>query len=159
MPTLSFEEFCRARYPFIARAAYLVTGDRQEALDVTQEAFVRAYERWDNVMVMENPDGWLYRVAINLATSSRRRAVRRWRSTRSSDVPEPEAADPRLGSALQALTPAQRNAVVCRYFLDLSIEETARVLDKRPGTIRALTSQATSRLRASLGREFMEVNE
>lgn len=156
----TFEGLCEAHYARVARTAYLITGDRQEALDLTQETFARAYEHWRKVSTMSNPEGWLYRVATNLAISSRRRLGRRSFPSRGvARLTDPEPADPRLADALRALTPAQRGAVVCRYYLDMSVEDTARTLGKKPGTVRALTSQATSRLRESLGAHFMEVED
>jgi RNA polymerase sigma-70 factor (ECF subfamily) len=155
-----FEDLVDRQYARVSRIAYLITGDREEALDVAQETFVRAYERWRQVADMENPDGWLTRVAINLATSSRRRATRRRRSTPSPySVAELVAPEPRVAAAILELAPAQRAVVVCHFYLDLSIERTAELLGKKQGTVRALSSQATSRLRTSLGPDFMEITD
>ena len=160
MPEPTFEGLCEEHYERLARTAYLITGDRQEALDLTQETLARAYERWRSVSAMSNPEGWLYRVVTNLAISSRRRSNRRPTKvmmTAPATVPEP--LDLELTHALQTLTPAQRAAVVCRFYLDMSVEEAAHALEKKPGTVRALTSQAIARLRESLGSEFMEVGD
>lgn len=147
-------------YERVARAAFLILGDRDEALDVTQETFARACERWAQVSVMENPEGWLYRVAVNLSLSKRRRAARRV-LRRAPDRPEPaaESTDPALAKALVRLSPAQRAAVVLRFYLDLSIETTAEALGNRPGTVRALTSQGIGRLRADLGAGWLEEDD
>jgi RNA polymerase sigma-70 factor (sigma-E family) len=159
MERSGFDEFCRGHYTEVVRVAYLVTGDRQEALDVAQETFARAYERWGRVSTMENPVGWLMRVATNLSVSQRRRSNRRSRA-----VPPPQPVfetpgDPAVEAALMKLTPAQRAVVVLRFYLDLSIEETARTLGKRAGTVRALTSQGVARLREQLGESWLEVRD
>jgi RNA polymerase sigma factor (sigma-70 family) len=160
MPEPTFGELCEEHYERVARTAYLITGDRQEALDLAQETFARAYEHWRSVSAMSNPEGWLYRVVTNLAISSRRRVNRRVpRQTIAAPATMPEPLDPELTGAMRSLTPAQRAAVVCRFYLDMSVEEAARVLDKKPGTVRALTSQAIARLRESLGTESMEVGD
>ena len=81
--------------------------------------------------MMENPVGWLMRVATNFSLSNRRRSVRR---VHTLPAPEPTAdvqGDPALSAALATLTPSQRAAVVLRFYLDLSIEDTARTLGKR----------------------------
>lgn len=159
MEPAGFEDLCEATYGKVAGAAYLILGDRDEALDVAQETFTRAFERWGQVGSMENPGGWCYRVAVNLSLSARRRTRR---GPRAADVqvgPPPEPPDVRLLEALRALTPAQRSAVVARYFLDLSIAQTAEMLGKREGTVRALTSQATARLRQALGTGWFEDEE
>jgi RNA polymerase sigma-70 factor (ECF subfamily) len=155
-----FEELCELSYTRVAKAAFLILGDRQEALDVAQEAFSRALERWEEVGSMENPEGWIYRVAVNLSLSTRRRAVR-WVKGRIPDRPalEPEPSDPALAQALSRLTPAQRAAVVLRFYSDLSIADTALALNKRPGTVRALTAQGVSRLRDDLGPTWLEEHD
>ena len=138
----------------MVRTAYLITGDREEAADVTQEAFARAYERWRSVSRMDRPGAWVTRVAVNLALSSRRRLRLRERPGRSRPSAEPTAPfDPDLMDGLRALTPAQRAVVALRYLMDRSVEDVAHDLGKRPGTVRALTSQALQRLRQRLGRE------
>ena len=154
-----FEEVCRDHYAEVVRVAFLITGDRQEALDVAQETFARAYERWGHVSAMENPVGWLVRVAANLSLSHRRRTTRTPRVTRSDDVAPSLPADPTIQTALATLTPAQRAAVVLRFYLDMSIEDTAKALGKKEGTVRALTSQGVRRLREQLGTSWMEVRD
>lgn len=146
----AFDALCRREYPLVVRTAYLITGDREEAADVAQEAFARAYQHWRKVRTMDRPGAWLQRVASNLAISWRRRA--RWRS-RLAEVPEVEAQDPDvteemvLMEALSLLAPAQRAAIVLRFYADQSVAQTARALGKRPGTVRALTAQGMARLR------------
>ncbi|MDP9243053.1 MAG: SigE family RNA polymerase sigma factor [Actinomycetota bacterium] len=147
-----FESLCRQHYGSVVRTAYLITGDASEAVDLAQETFARAFERWDRVSTLDRPEAWLHRVVANLSRSWwRRRLLQRQRDRASEEVaPEPEVVDPRLMEALRALPPAQRTAVVLRFYADRSIEEVAQTLGKRPGTVRALTSQAVARLRSSL---------
>jgi RNA polymerase sigma-70 factor (sigma-E family) len=147
----AFEELWRREYPRVLRTVYLVTGDIHEAADVTQEAFIRAYERAGSVLRLDKPGAWVQRVAINLAISWRRHRGRAQRAP----VPLPqglesEAADPELMSALRALPPAQRAVIALRFYADQSVEDVARALHKRPGTVKALTHQAVTRLRELL---------
>ena len=150
----SFERLCRAEYPGVVRTSYLITGDREEAMDVAQEALARAYERWDVVAELDRPGAWLQRVAANLSLSWRRK--RRYESrTRVEEIEDraeslAEGADLDLMNGLRFLTPAQRAVVVLRYYGDQSVDQVARALKKRPGTVRALTSQGLSRLREFL---------
>ena len=151
----AFEGFCRAEYARVARTAFLITGEWQEALDVTQETFVRAFERWRTIREMDRPDAWVHRVAANLAISSKRRA--RLRIVRPKEreriVEEPELPDPQLREALASLTPAQRAVIVLRFYEDWSVSDVGEALGKRPGTVRALTEQGMARLRGSLTTE------
>ena len=150
----AFEALWREDYARVFRTAVLVTGDRQEAADVTQEAFARAYERWRTVSRAERPGAWVQRVAVNLALTWRRRQRLRARETSAQigagSPVDDELPDPDVFAALRALPPQQRAAVVLRHWLDLSIEETARTLGKRPGTVKALTSQGLANLRRKL---------
>ena len=148
-----YEALCRRHYADVVRTAYLITGDASEAVDLAQEAFARAFERWDRVSTLDRPEAWLHRVVANLSRSWwRRRLLQRHRDRAAEEVvPEPQVVDPRLMEALRELPHAQRTAVVLRFYADRSIEEIAQTLGKRPGTIRALTSQGVARLRSSLG--------
>src|SRR5262249_30204033 len=121
----AFERFCREEYPNVVRAAYLITGDREEALDVAQEAFVRAEPRRRHASQMNAPGGWVTRVAANLAISWRRRQRLRHREGGDAGTvlaaldPEPVGDD--VMAALATLTPAQRAVVVLRFFADQSV--------------------------------------
>jgi DNA-directed RNA polymerase specialized sigma24 family protein len=108
---------------------------------------------------MGNQVGWLIRVATNLSLSHRRWSARKARQLPAPRTVEDTPTDPSVEKALAALTPAQRAAIVLRFYLDLSITETADVLSKRPGTVRALTSQGIARLRAHLGESWLEVHD
>jgi RNA polymerase sigma-70 factor (ECF subfamily) len=147
----AFEELWRREYPRVLRTVYLVTADINEAADVTQEAFIRAYERAGSVLRLDKPGAWVQRVAINLAISWRRQR------RRAHGVPAPPAVssetdvpDPDLIAALQTLPPAQRAVIALRFYADQSVEDVARALRKRPGTVKALTHQAVARLREHL---------
>ena len=72
-----FGGWYQASHPRVVAALTVAAGSAEVAEDATAEAFVRAYERWDRVRRMASPDGWLYRVALNLL----RRRQRRWRSS------------------------------------------------------------------------------
>ena len=150
----AFEALCREEYAAIVRTAWLITGNREEALDVAQETFARAYERWRTVENLDRPAAWLQRVAGNLAVSWRRRERRRSpEAVPDVAAPQGDVPDAGLMEAMRALTPAQRAAIVLRYFADLSVEDTASALRKKPGTVRALTSQGFTRLREFLVEE------
>jgi RNA polymerase sigma factor (sigma-70 family) len=149
-PREDFERLCRLEYERVVRTAYWMTGDRQEALDLAQEAFARACEWWGTVGRMDRPDSWVQRVVVNLALSAGRRGglVPRLRSRIVETAsPPPEAPDPELRRALLSLTPAQRAVIVLRFYADRSVADVADDLGKQPGTVRALTSQGLTRLR------------
>ena len=144
-----FARLCEDEWAVVFRTAYLITGDRAEAEDLTQEAFLRAYERWSTVSTLDRPQAWLQRVVVNLALSWRRRVgVRRRLRLELPPLQELGPIDHDVVDALRALPPRQRMALVLRFFADQSIEEVATTLGRRPGTVRALTAQGIARLRA-----------
>ncbi|HXJ67174.1 MAG TPA: sigma factor, partial [Actinomycetota bacterium] len=71
----SFEEFFDREKGALFGALALVTRNRHEAEELTQDAFVRLLERWDRVGEMDDPRGYLYRTAMNTFRSRYRRAV------------------------------------------------------------------------------------
>lgn len=105
---------------------------------------------------MEHPEAWTFRVAFNLSNSAfRRRVAERRALTRiGATAADLEPAEPAgrlvVRAAVARLPRRQRSALILRYFVDRSVEESARVMRCAPGTVKSLTSQAL----ASLRREF-----
>lgn len=149
------EAFFRARWPLLVRALTLLCGDREVAADVAQEALARVAARWPRVSRMEAPEGYCYRIAVNLLKREMRRAHRKARAVdrlRSGESHAAAAADVEgamaLRDAVAALPPRQRLAIVLRYFSDLDTHAAAHAMGCQAGTVRALTSQALQALRA-----------
>jgi len=69
-----FDALYAAHFTSLTTQLYAYFGDRQEAQDVVQEAFCRAWARWRHVSAYDEPVAWVRRVAWNLATSNVRRA-------------------------------------------------------------------------------------
>src|SRR5215510_2599878 len=76
---LTFEDFLIAAHERLFKALCILTGNREEADDLAQEALLRAYERWDRVGAMDSPAGYVYRTALNLHRSRLRALVVRAR--------------------------------------------------------------------------------
>ncbi len=152
-----FESFFRAQHPRLFQMAYLLTGDRAEAADIAQEAMVRVYERWDRVRRMKSPEGYAYRVAVNLHRRRLRSLVRLGR--RSAGVPtrDPgERVETRTDvmRALLALPAGQRAALVLVEWLGMTGEEAGRVLGLKAGSVRARLHRARTALREALGEGY-----
>src|ERR671936_787486 len=71
----SFEAFFEAERRRLFRAMYAITGSVAEAEELTQDAFLKVWERWDRVSALERPVGYLYRVALNASSSRYRRML------------------------------------------------------------------------------------
>ncbi len=146
------EEFFEVERDRLFRTLCVVTGSRQEAEDVAQDAFVEVLERWEQVGGMDKPAGYLYRTALNrpgtgiggcCSRSVGSCAPRRPRtSTRRSRIAM-------RSTALAPLTPRQRAAIVLTEGLGYSREEAGQMLGVKGSTVRALLFQA----RASLERQ------
>ena len=154
----AFERFVAESSDRLVRTAYLLCGDRGHAEDLVQTALLRTARRWSRAR--QNPEAYARRVVVNLARD-------RWRSLgrrpREAPIDETDVAvsvtdgiaeRDQLVRAAQALPEGQRAVLVLRYFDDLSIEETARVLGCTTGTVKSQTARALTRLRAALTPEM-----
>lgn len=137
------------------RRLCLVTGNRTEAEDVMQDAFLGIYERWDRVRTLEDPVGYLYRTAFNAFRKRSKRAAMALKRAVSPGSPRDEfaAADSRtvVAAALSKLTPRQRAAVVLTELLGYDSAEAGKLLGVKAATVRALSFQARDSMRADLG--------
>jgi RNA polymerase sigma-70 factor, ECF subfamily len=150
----SFEEFFHENHARLFASLCLVTGSRQEAEEIEQDAFMRVWERWDRVGGMEEPAGFLFRTAMNLF----RRRYRRAKLAKRFALPvgEPDDAfatvDTRdqLVRALKELSPHQRAAVVLTSILGFSSEEAGGMLGIKDSTVRVLARNARGALQTKV---------
>lgn len=149
-----FEEFFQTEHVRLARALYLLTGSTAEADELTQEAMVRVYERWDRVRQMDSPQGYLFRTALNLHRSRLRwvasKARQIFQATPSPDPAEVVQSRDSLSRALASLPTGQREALVLVEWLGMGQEEAATALGIKPGSVRARLSRAKADLRGQL---------
>lgn len=149
----TFEEFVAATAPRMQRAAYLLCGDHHLAEDLTQATYAKVFAHWRTVSRADNPVAYTRTVLTRTFLSQRRRRssgetpVEQLGDSRSS-MPSPDS-DTRLDllAALAELSPADRTVVVLRYWEDLSVAETARLLDLTESACRARSKRALDRLR------------
>ena len=149
-----FDTFYAANRDQIARGLSLSLRNPDLGAEAADEAFVRACQRWAEVSTFTNPQGWVYRVAMNWARSWLRRA-RREREKRpmlvEAEFAEDQIVDVDLERALERLAPNHRTVVVARFFMEWSVEETAEALGIRPGTVKSRLSRALNQLAGELG--------
>lgn len=138
----------RADYVDLVRLAVLVGADRAVAEELVQDAFVAAHGAWDRV---REPLPYLRRAVVNRCRSwGRRQTLERDRRPRPAD-PALLGAD-ELWDALSRLPERQREAIVCRYYLDLPEAEIAEVLGCRPATVRTAIHRGLDKLRQEVPR-------
>lgn len=140
------------------RFAYVLTGVREVAEDLVQEAFLRAFDRLDTLRERDAFPGYLRQTVLNLARAHFRRqwierlSLRRHALLAGSPHGVPPDIEQREGlwRALQRLPYRQRAALVLRYYEDLSEGEAAEVLATSVSAIKALVSRGKKALRAEL---------
>ena len=157
-----FDELYAGHFTSVATQLYAYFGDREEARDVTQEAFCPALARWRDVSTYDDPVAWVRRVAWNLATSNVRRsrvAAAFRRRHREMSEPEPSPDRVALFGALRTLPARQRQAVVLHYLADTPIADIAESMRVPVGTVKSWLHRARTALAAQLGHEASDVTE
>jgi len=157
---LAYGELVHAYQGIAFRTAYLVVGNAAEAEDAAQDGFVKAYRALHRFRSGEPLRPWLLKIVANEARNRRRASTRRdaltlraaAESSSGEAAPSPEAAlldrerRESLVAAVDALPEPQRLVISCRYFLDLSEDETAAVLGVRRGPVKSRTARPLDRL-------------
>jgi RNA polymerase sigma-70 factor, ECF subfamily len=154
-----FDNFYRARYQSLTYALYLMCGDWVKAEEVVQEAFLRAWKRWDALQA-DDPVSWVrtvaWRICVDDWRTSRRvqRALQRLRQERDPQAGHPDSPG-RAQQALAALSEPLRLVAILHYVEDLPVGEISRILNIPEGTVKSRLSRARDVLRqeASLKRK------
>ena len=147
-----FEQLYRSAFASVFRAVRLASRDAGLAEEATQEAFARAYARWDRLAGQPWVAGWVMRTALNVV---RRR--KRWRvigtilNDASSSLDSAARVD--LDRALAGLPNRQKTAIFLYYLADLPIRDVATIMRSREGTVKALLAHGRSRLASVLQAE------
>ena len=161
----AWEPLVLAHQEAVFRLAYLLLGDPDDAEDTAQETFLRAWnhlKRFDQTRPLRP---WLLSIAANLARNRRRSAgrylaalTRAFRNEPSPATVEEKSAQYMeandLWKAVQSLNPPDQQIVYLRYFLDLSVSQTAEVLQVAEGTVKSRLSRALEKLRVIIKQEF-----
>ncbi len=149
-----FEDFFGSEHARLFGALCFVTGDRHEAEEIMQDAFLRLWERWDRIR-LDDPSAYLFRTAMNLFRNRYRRAALGVRKTLSIAASEDafDTVDDRdlVVRALRDLTPHQRAAVLLTGYVGLSSEEAGEMLGMRASTVRTLATRARAAIREKAG--------
>jgi RNA polymerase sigma-70 factor (sigma-E family) len=136
-----------------------MTGDKDLAEDLTQDAFIKLAGRWRDLRSPDAFGAYLRRTIVNMSRGhwrhvrvERKYLEREGARPRYQDSPELERRD-ELWQLLQELPHRQRAAIVLRYYEDLSEQQTADALGCSAGAVKALTHRGIERLRVQLKEE------
>ena len=154
----TFDAFYQAEARTLFRRLWLVTGNRAEAEELMQDAFLSMWERWDRVGGMDDSLGYLYRTAMNLFRKRYRRAmlaVRRTVGLAPSNDDFSDADDRQVvRHVLATIPPRQRAALVMTEMLGFTTKEAGHALGVTDATIRSLTRHGRDAFR-----KVMEVDD
>lgn len=143
--TDDFDTFYRGSRQRLLSVVYLLTADSGEAQDAVQEAFVRAWQRWETIRGYENPEAWVRMVACRIATSRWRSMRSRLQAYRRHGVPPPVAppgtATLEVVEAMRRLPEQQRIALALFYLVGMPITEVAEEMGTPVGTVKARLSR------------------
>ncbi len=164
-----FDDLVREHQQRIFRVIMALVRDSELASNITQDCFVRAYEKRESFRGEASVSTWLTRIAVNLVRDharSRRQSFWKKLFQRSEDDSVENAAETirdsrstpdrqflakeelsAVWSAVAELAPQQREVFVLRYSEEMSLEEIAQVLDVKPGTVKAHLSRAVAIVR------------
>ncbi|MET9222061.1 SigE family RNA polymerase sigma factor [Streptomyces sp. NPDC088197] len=152
---MEFEEFARTEWAALRRTAFWLCGDWHTAEDLVQATFIKVYVRW-----------WTLRRAARANAFARTTLTRTWidwqRKGSAGELPAEDFADQLLDdtdialrqtllTALQSLPAIQRAVVVLRYWEDMPVDEVARIVNRKPATVRSDATRGLAALRETLG--------
>ena len=166
----AFDELVARHHGKVYAIAYRMTRNREDALDIAQEVFVKAHRGISKWKPIKGFQHWLYRIATNMTIDVMRKRKRRSAvivegedfsadrgSVTPADGPDPvrllelEDIGKRLQAALDTLPERQRAVMMLRYYEDLSIKEIASVLECTEGTVKTHLFRGTGKLRDMFG--------
>ena len=165
-----FDELVVRYHDRTSRLAQRFVPNPEDALDITQDAFIRAYQGLPDFERKSQFYSWLYRITVNLCIDFLRKNAKRevmaYESERDSELPLMNVADVRMTSPLKALEnkelskylrraitqlpPKQREIFVLRYWEGLSLKQIADTLGRSCGTVKAHLFHAHRNLRKQL---------
>src|SRR5258706_7621566 len=163
--TSAWEPLVLAHQQAVFRLSYLLLGDPDDAEDIAQETFLRAWKYLRRFDATRPLRPWLLSIASNLASNRRRSAGRYFSALTRAFRDEPISSNMEekssqhmqandLWKAVQTLNVADQQIVYLRYFLDLSVAETAEVLQVAEGTVKSRLSRALEKLRNIIQQDF-----
>lgn len=172
----AFRELVEENKKAVYRVCFDLTGSSDDALDLSQEVFLLAYKKLDSFRGEAKFSSWLYRIAINLWLSQKRKKawefllfkesnqMAEYPDKRDSGYPNPEdftengLMQLNISRALDSLSPRERSIFILRHYQDLTLQEIADILQIKLGTVKSLLFRAIKKLQKELEfykREFM----
>jgi RNA polymerase sigma-70 factor (ECF subfamily) len=155
-----FDEFYVGTRLRLLRHLTMMTGDAEQAADVLQEGYARAWQRWGRVSTLADPAAWVRTVAWRVAISQHRRSIVAADRLRRFFAPESVPAETDhegtldLRAALRLLSPEHRRALVLFEMCDLTVSQVAAETGVAEGTVKSRLARARTALSVALGPDY-----
>lgn len=153
----AIERVYRSRYVAFRNTLATVTGSRDTAREVVQEAFARALARRHEFRADDSREGsleaWIWRIALRLALDETRERQHEPLEDPIANQPAANGHDPRVAAALRSLPPRRRLVVFLRFFADLTYAEIAEICGITEGAVAATIAQGRESLERALHEE------
>lgn len=151
--TADFERFYLDSRDVCFRAVLASVKNSDQAFDLLSTAYERALSNWSELLAHPNKNAWVVKTALNLHKDEIRHRTNRRRflfANSASYEQKLEGIDHSLLKRIRELPEQQRYVIAYRIFLDLSVEETAKLMEIAPSTVSVHLSRALSTLRIQL---------
>jgi RNA polymerase sigma-70 factor (ECF subfamily) len=153
----SFDAFYSGTVRRLTGQLHAMTGSRAEAEDCVQEAYARAWQRWEKVSGYGDPEAWVRTVAYRVSISTWRKSANMRAAHRRHGAPDDASGlSPdyvAIVAALRQVNAAQRQAIVLHHLVGLSIDEIAAETGAAPGTVKARLSRGRQAMAPLLDEE------
>lgn len=151
----SLAELYRTHSPAALRLAYLLSGEREVAQDLVQDAFIRLFGRYRDLRDSDHFEAYLRKTIVNLAKDQHRKLTRERahlsRQNTSEAAVVSAGPNDEIKRALMRLPERQRAAVALRYLEDLSEQQTAEAMNTSVSAVKSLTQRGAQALQQHLG--------
>jgi RNA polymerase sigma-70 factor, ECF subfamily len=168
---VAWESLVRSHQEIVFRLAYLFLGDAGEAEDTAQESFIRAHRALGKFDATRPFRPWILSITANLARNRLRSIGRYLAVLRKFMQDAPQAGldaeeqssqswqSRRLWTAVKQLHTLDQQVIYLRYFMDMSVEETAEAMDVAPGTVKSRLHRALARLRKVIEQDYPDLKD
>ncbi|MDD3726702.1 MAG: RNA polymerase sigma factor [Candidatus Ratteibacteria bacterium] len=157
-----FDEYYRDYAGKLYGVAFRMVNNRQDAMDIVQESFIRAYQNWEKFRNESSVSTWLYRITLNLSYDFLKRRSKngplpiekdfedRRLYISEKDVINADMSD-EIKKEIDNLTPKQKTVFILKCYEELTYEEIARITKSRIGTVKATYFQVVQKIKKNLG--------
>jgi len=168
----NFEIYYREYAQKLYGVALRMVNNHQDALDIVQECFLKAYQKWENFRGDATVSTWLYRITVNLSYDFLRKKTKERKVEMSENFVIPDKRKwggekeifnqdivEKIKNEIDKLTPKQKSIFILKTYEGLTYKEIADILHSRVGTVKATYFQTVQKIKRNLLKEEVVKNE